>query len=198
MSVICNLYRHAKSCVRAAVAYPELVSGGVPKLANLSGWGRSCPLLYQNTDFKKNLGRGVSGQPKKTTWIRHWADGKMSDYFTCNVGVRQGEHLSPLLFAIYLNYLESYKGLDNLSDYNTGQLSDPYIEVFFTFACTSIKKIMLMILLQWLEHLNNCKRPYYCSLWNLTVNISKTNIVIFSRGKERRYPNFLFGCGIQL
>ena len=43
MSVIFNLYHHAKSCVRA--------------------------------------------------------NGKMSDYFTCNVGVRQGENLSPLLFA---------------------------------------------------------------------------------------------------
>ena len=36
------------------------------------------------------------------------ANGKMSDYFTCNVSVRQGEHLSPLLFAIYLNDFESY------------------------------------------------------------------------------------------
>ena len=43
-----------------------------------------------------------------------------------------------------------------------------------------------------------CKWPKnavsdYCSLWNLTVNTSKTNIVIFSRGKVRRYPDFVFG-----
>ena len=79
MSVIFNLYHHAKSCVRA--------------------------------------------------------NGKMSDYFTCNVGVRQGENLSPLLFAIYLNDFESYvsrhyKGLDTLSDDITCHLSDPDIEVF--------------------------------------------------------------------
>ena len=33
----------------------------------------------------------------------------------------------------------------------------------------------------------------YCSLWNLTVNSSRTTIVIFSRGKVRRYPDFVFG-----
>ena len=30
-------------------------------------------------------------------------EGDMSSLFTCNIGVRQGENLSPLLFAIYLN-----------------------------------------------------------------------------------------------
>ena len=70
------------------------------------------------------------------------ANGKMSDYFTCNVGVRQDENLSPLLFAIYLNDFESYvsrhyKGLYTLSGDIAVHLSDPDIEVF-TFACTSI------------------------------------------------------------
>ena len=71
------------------------------------------------------------------------ANGKMSEYFTCNVGIRQGENLSPLLFAMYLNDFESYvsrhyKGLDTLSGDIAGHLSDPDIEGSFTFACTSI------------------------------------------------------------
>ena len=33
----------------------------------------------------------------------------------------------------------------------------------------------------------------YLSQWNLTVNTSKSKIVIFSRGKVRRYPDFVFG-----
>ena len=52
------------------VAYPELVSRGFPKFANLSGWRRSVP---QAPNLKKNLGRGggVPGNQKKT-WIHHW------------------------------------------------------------------------------------------------------------------------------
>ena len=51
-------------------------------------------------------------------------------------GVRQGEKLSPLLFAIYLNDFEyyasiHYKGLDTLSGDIAGHLSDPDIEVFY-------------------------------------------------------------------
>ena len=143
MSVIFNLYHHAKSCVRA--------------------------------------------------------NGKMSDYFTCNVGVRQGENLSPLLFAIYLNDFESYvsrhyKGLDTLSDDITCHLSDPYIEVFLRlhvllYADDTI--VMAETPEQLQKALNAVSE--YCSQWNLTVNNSKTKIVIFSRGKVRRYPDFVFG-----
>ena len=39
-----------------------------------------------------------------------------------------------------------------------------------------------------LNSLNN-----YCSTWNLAVNTSKTKIMIFSRGKVRNKPSFLFG-----
>lgn len=35
-------------------------------------------------------------------------NGFSSDLFTCNVGVRQGESLSPCLFSLYINDLEDY------------------------------------------------------------------------------------------
>jgi hypothetical protein len=49
-------------------------------------------------------------------------NGQQSELFSCNVGIRQGENLSPFLFAIFLNALEEYlyikdvKGLSNLCD----------------------------------------------------------------------------------
>lgn len=49
--------------------------------------------------------------------------------FVCNVGVRQGENLSPLLFALYLNdfakYMSQwYKGLQLFSNECYSQTSD--------------------------------------------------------------------------
>ena len=55
--------------------------------------------------------------------------------FACNIGVREGKNLSPLLFAIYLNDFEyfvsrQYKGLNYLSTEICTHLSDDDIEVF--------------------------------------------------------------------
>ena len=36
-------------------------------------------------------------------------NGISSEMFECNIGVRQGENLSPFLFSLYLNDLEEYK-----------------------------------------------------------------------------------------
>ena len=35
-------------------------------------------------------------------------NGDWSDYFQCHQGLRQGEHLSPISFSLYLNALENY------------------------------------------------------------------------------------------
>lgn len=35
-------------------------------------------------------------------------NGLSSEFFSCNVGVRQGENLSPFLFSLYINDLEKF------------------------------------------------------------------------------------------
>ena len=51
-------------------------------------------------DFIHNMYKNI--KPKITT------NEGSSQFFNCNVGVRQGENLSPFLFSIFLNDLEDY------------------------------------------------------------------------------------------
>ena len=61
--------------------------------------------------------------------------GEKSSFFDCNIGVRQGENLSPVLFAIYLNDFgkfisEYYDGLSNLSEAMREHLSNDDVEIY--------------------------------------------------------------------
>ena len=65
-------------------------------------------------------------------------DNLSSEYFRCNVGVRQGDNLLPLLFALFLNdFLQfistSYTRL-NISDACYPSLADEHIVLLKVFA----------------------------------------------------------------
>ena len=127
------------------------------------------------------------------------SNGKMSDFFTCNVGVRQGENLSPLLFAVYLNDFQehiakSYPGLKLLSDDLSSILQDEELENFSKLFCLLYADDSI-ILAESPEELQVALDAVqdYCRKWHLIVNTSKTKIVIFSRGKIRKMPNFTYG-----
>ena len=126
-------------------------------------------------------------------------DGKMSQYFQCNVGVRQGENLSPLLFAIFLNDFEysisrKYKGLNDLATDINHYLSDGDVEHFLRiFALLyADDTIVLAESPEQLQLALNAVHEY-CENWDLTVNTNKTKIVIFSKGRVTSYPAFVFG-----
>ena len=122
--------------------------------------------------------------------------GQSSDYFMCNIGVRQGENLSPLLFAIYLNDFEfclskCYKGLQELSNMS---LSNEDVEIFLKLYVLLYADDTIIMA----ENENDLQLALnatvmYCNQWHLTVNTSKTKVVIFSRGKIRNKPVFTFG-----
>lgn len=124
---------------------------------------------------------------------------EQSDYFMCNVGIRQGENLSPILFALFLNDFEYFisryfKGLSDLSASVKTYLSDDDVEVFMRLYCMLYADDTVVLAeneADMQSALNAVKD--YCDLWHLSVNVSKTKVVIFSKGKIRKTPTFIFG-----
>jgi hypothetical protein len=124
--------------------------------------------------------------------------GEISDYFPCQVGVKQGENLSPLLFAIYLNDLsatlaEKTKGLQYMSDEIRDVLSDDDIELYLKMYVLlyADDTILLAESATDLQGMLDTMEEY-CNTWELDINVSKTKIVIFSRGKVRNIPVFIY------
>ena len=130
----------------------------------------------------------------KITKFKHKCDNTLSDPFPCQVGVRQGENLSPLLFAIYLNDFnpflsESYNGLTRVTDSISNELQI-YLKIF----CLLYADDTLVLaeneqdLQKALDSLHT-----YCNKWALKVNVDKTKVIIFAPGKVRKFIPFKFG-----
>lgn len=111
--------------------------------------------------------------------VKH--DNTLSDLFTCNIGVRQGECLSPFLFAMYVNDLEAELAVKGISGIDIGIINLYillYADDIILFGKTPED---LQSSLSALEE--------YCKRWKLTVNTDKTKIMIFRKGG--RLPNNL-------
>ena len=125
-------------------------------------------------------------------------DNEMSSLFECNIGVRQGENLSPMLFALFLNDFSLFlqdkccginllpKKLNKHAKQNEIQV---YIKLF-----TLLYADDTLVLAESPEDLQTALDALheYCNTWSLHVNSDKTKIVVFSRGKVRRLPSFHF------
>ena len=163
-------------------------------------------LIDRSSLWLKLINHGVDGKLLKI--IRQIYDkskscisynGTTSEFFQTNIGVKQGENLSPLLFALFINDFEGYlqqkyKGLETLSISVNETFSDYELDLYFKLF-TLLYADDTIILAESAEELQLALDALYeyCQTWHLTVNTTKTKVVIFSRGKVRKYPTFLFG-----
>ncbi len=117
-----------------------------------------------------------------------FAHGDMSQYFGCHKGVRQGENLSPLLFSLFLNDIESFlvdKGTPRLK--LDAQYDNMLSLLILLYADDAVILSHTAAGLQ--TALNSLSE--YCKTWALTVNVQKTKVVVFAKRRNRR-DNFQF------
>ena len=122
----------------------------------------------------------------------------ISGIFACNMGVRQGENLSPLLFALFLNDFEislrdKYNGLSTLRDLSRVVGNDNLD--FFINMYTLLYADDTLVFAESPAELQLALDEVgeYCNKWGLSINQDKTKVVIFSAGKVRTQFNFKIG-----
>jgi hypothetical protein len=115
-----------------------------------------------------------------------FVNGQKSEYFVNNLGVRQGENLSPLLFSLYINDLETFLADQGNASIDMEYELGSYMKLFaLLYADDTV--IIAKTAAELQKALNDISD--YCKKWKLTVNDSKTKVIIF--GNRKTNPNRL-------
>ena len=121
-----------------------------------------------------------------------------SESFVSNVGVRQGENLSPILFSIFLNDLSefishAYNGLNDISEMSKILLSNDEIEVIFKLYVL-LYADDTVIFAESKEELQSALNAMYlyCKSWDLEVKPTKTKVTVFCNRKFEHNMTFTY------
>ena len=146
--------------------------------------------VWHNGLFYKLQQIGISGHFLETlkdiyknTKCAVKLDNKLTQFFQCQKGVRQGDPLSPTLFNIFLNDL--FKELRNGNcDPVSLDDSDPFNALAYAddIVLLSTSKEGLQRALDITEK--------YCESWRLSINHTKTKSMIFSKGNQKIKTTF--------
>ena len=110
-----------------------------------------------------------------------------SDFFHCFRGVRQGENLSPVLFALFLNDLESFLVSKKCPGIEVEFASDDvyfYLKLFVLLYADDT-----VIFATDEKSFQHCLNVFheYSKLWKLDINYDKTKILIFGTRNDDRF-----------
>ena len=116
-------------------------------------------------------------------------NGNKSPFFLSTIGVRQGENLSPFLFNIFLNDLNNFFSANNIQGIicQNHELDDDIVIFLKLFLLLYADDTV--ILSESAEDLQTALNVYknYCRMWKLSVNITKSKVFTFTKGKHQNY-----------
>ena len=126
-----------------------------------------------NTD-KSNRKNHSNDENERNTFFENEDFVESDDFFTSTAGVFQGESLSPFLFSMYLNDLDTF--LKDSED--VGVQLDYFLLTIIMFADDMV---LFSKTRQGLQNALDALSKY-CSLWGMSVNTSKTKCMAFKNG----------------
>ena len=119
---------------------------------------------------------------------------RISSSFNCNIGVRQGDNLSSLLFSLFINdfeaflsdFSEDYNGLKTLNNLFTNATQNAEFEAMLKLYILLYADDTI-IMAETKEELQVALHAEgeYCRIWKLQVNVSKTKIIKFKKKNQR-------------
>ena len=120
-------------------------------------------------------------------------DNQESDLLISNCGLRQGDNVSPILFSMYLNYLEDHFSTDRVDGVTINFNSDDIVVYLKIFVLLYVDDTI--IISDNAENFQKCLVSFfeYCKQWMLTVNELKSKIIVFGARNTERFK-FKFGA----
>ena len=107
--------------------------------------------------------------------------------------MRQGENLSPILFALFLNDLESFMnsiGLHGVCLTEHNKRNDAIVYLQLLLLLYADDTVIFSDNHQGLQKaLDNLE--VYCKIWKFAVNVDKTKVVVLKEGNQKTNTTFI-------
>ena len=161
---------------------------------------KAFPSIWRTGLWMKLLENGIEGRLFKVVYNMYkdvkscvFSNNEYSDFFISHNGVRQGENLSPMLFAIFVNDLESHLWSNGVS---AVELSEPDLDCYLKLSVIMYADDTVLIsdspkgLQDALDSL-----LLYTKRWKLKVNEDKTKVLIFCKRTTKKLKELQFKLG---
>lgn len=106
-----------------------------------------------------------------------------SDFFNCDIGLKQGDPSSPLLFMLFVSDIiqNINTDIDDIFSLNEQKLflilyADD--QVLFAMSPESLQSMLNDVVV-------------YCNTWGLKINTSKTKVMIFEKGRTTNFSFYI-------